>query len=63
MFYQVQNTKIKKHNQLRVASKPAIFKAIKNAGWNIADCKIIELNRDLVKADYKGVDGKTAPVR
>lgn len=63
MFYQIQNVKIKKSNQLRAASKQGIFKVIKKAGWNIADCKIIELKPELVKADYRGTDGKTALVR
>lgn len=63
MFYQIQNVKIKRSNQLRVASKQGIFKAIRKAGWNIADCKITELKSELVKADYRGADGKTAPVR
>jgi nucleoside diphosphate kinase len=60
MFYQITNTKKKKANQVRVASKGSIVKEIKKQGWNIADCKIVELATDLVNKKYKDSDGRSA---
>jgi len=45
MFYQIQNTK--KNKQIASATKSRIVASIKNAGWNIADCKVIALDDSL----------------
>jgi|TARA_B110000483_G_C17828778_1_gene401949 hypothetical protein len=60
MFYQITNTSKKRNNLTRVASKGAVIKAIKEKGWNLSDCTIKELNKDLVNAKYKSPDGRMA---
>ncbi len=58
MFYQVQNSKLKRNNQFRVQTIPSGLKEIKARGWKVADCKISELARGLVLTKYKSPDGK-----
>lgn len=58
MFYQVQNQKLSKNNQFRVQTVPAGIKEIKSRGWNITDCKFIELAQELVTNTYKDLDGR-----
>ena len=58
MFYQVQNLKLKRNNQFRVQTVPAGLKEIKARGWNVNDCKISELAKELVTNKYKELDGR-----
>jgi len=58
MFYQIQNQKLKRNNQFRVQTIPAGLKEAKAKGWNIADCKITELAKELVTNTYKELDGR-----
>jgi len=58
MFYQIVNNTKKRNNQVRVASKQAIFKKSKELGWNLSDCTISELNSELVNNTYKDLDGR-----
>ena len=53
MCYQIQNLKTKK--QLASSTKSKIVKTIKEAGWIISDCKIVELDDSL----KNGFDIKT----
>jgi hypothetical protein len=58
MYLQITNTSKKRNNQIRVASKGAVVKAIKLQGWNLADCTILELADDLVNKKYNELDGR-----
>jgi|TARA_B110000977_G_scaffold183494_1_gene246193 nucleoside diphosphate kinase len=60
MFYQITNVKLKRNNQIRVASMGALVKAIKKEGWSIGDCKVTEMAKELVNAKYKSPDGRMA---
>ena len=60
MFYQITNVKKKRNNNVRVSSMGALVKEIKKQGWEIADCKVTELSKDLVNAKYKSPDGRMA---
>ena len=58
MYLQIKNTSKKRNNLVRVASKGAVIKAIKERGWQIGDCKITELASELVSTKYNSPDGK-----
>jgi nucleoside diphosphate kinase len=58
MYFQITNTSKKRNNLVRVASRGAVIKAIKEKGWNLADCKIKQLADDLVTNTYKELDGR-----
>jgi nucleoside diphosphate kinase len=58
MFYQITNVKLKRNNQIRVASMGALVKAIKKEGWSIGDCKVTEMAKELVTNTYKELDGR-----
>jgi len=60
MFYQIKNNSIKRNNQTRVKSKSLIFSTIKNNGWVITDCSIIELQDELITNKYNNPDGKNS---
>jgi len=53
MYFQITNTTKKRNNLARVASRGAIFKIIKEKGWDLSDCTIKELADNLVKNSYK----------
>jgi nucleoside diphosphate kinase len=57
MILQVVNTTKNKFNQIRT-TKENVIKEIKSKGWNLKDCKIIELKDELVNTIYKSADGK-----
>ena len=58
MYFQITNTSKKRNNLERVASKGAVVKAIKERGWNLSDCTIKELAKELVTNKYKELDGR-----
>ena len=58
MFYQVQNSKLKRNNQFRVQTIPHITNAAKSRNWNIADCKFEQIRDELVTNKYKELDGR-----
>ena len=58
MFYQIINNSKKRNNQVRVASKQAIFSKVKELGWNLNNCSITELKSELVNNTYKDLDGR-----
>jgi nucleoside diphosphate kinase len=57
MILQVVNTTKNKFNQIRT-TKENVIKEIKSKGWNLKDCKIIELKDELINTTYKSADGK-----
>jgi nucleoside diphosphate kinase len=57
MILQVVNTTKNKFNQIRT-TKENVIKEIESKGWNLKDCKIIELKDELVNTIYKSADGK-----
>jgi len=57
MILQVINPNIEKFNQIRTTTK-TLFKDVKERGWNMKDCKVIELKEELVNALYRSADGK-----
>jgi nucleoside diphosphate kinase len=57
MIVQIINTTKSKFNQIKT-TKENVIKEIKSNGWNIKDCKIIELKDELVNTIYKSADGK-----
>ena len=54
---QVTNTTIKRGNMFRT-SLSSMFKDIKEKGWKIKDCKVVELTPEQVKSNYNSPDGK-----
>ena len=58
MFYQVQNSKLKRNNQFRVQTMSAGLKEIKSRGWVVNDCKFEQLRDELVTNQYKELDGR-----
>jgi nucleoside diphosphate kinase len=60
MYFQITNTSKKRNNLLRVASKGAVIRTIKEKGWKLSDCTIKELADSLVKNSYKEADGRDA---
>jgi hypothetical protein len=60
MYLQVQNTTKKSFNQIR-STKDTLVKDVKRQGWNIQDCKVIEIPAALVDNVYRGADGKNIP--
>ena len=58
MYIQIENTKLKRNNLVRVASKGAVVKAIKERGWNLTDCNMVVLADALVTNTYKELDGR-----
>ena len=59
MILQVINTKKEKSNQIR-STKETLFTDIKSQGWNLQDCKVVELKEALVNTIYRGTDGKNS---
>ena len=57
MTLQVINTKKESFNQIR-STKETLFNDVKTRGWNIKDCKVIELKEELVYTLYRSADGK-----
>jgi hypothetical protein len=57
MTLQVINTTLEKFNQIRTTTE-TLFKDVKERGWNIKDCKVIELKEALVYTLYRSADGK-----
>lgn len=57
MVVQIINTQKSKFNQIR-CNKEDVIKEIKFLGWNLKDCKILELNEGLINTIYKSADGK-----
>ena len=57
MTLQVINPTIEKFNQIRTTTE-TLFRDVKKQGWNIKECKVIELKDELVNAKYRGTDGK-----
>lgn len=57
MTLQVINTTLNKSNQIRTTTE-TLFKDVKERGWNIKDCKVIELKEALVNTLYRSADGK-----
>jgi nucleoside diphosphate kinase len=62
MYFQITNTTRKKNNLVRVSSKGAIIKTIKEKGWKLSDCSIKELADNLVKNSYREPDGKSLQI-
>jgi hypothetical protein len=59
MYLQVTNSKLAKFNQ--IGTTPGkLMSDLKNMGWKLSDCKVSEIRKELVEANYKGVDGKTS---
>ena len=58
MFYQVQNSKLKRNNQFRVQTMSAGFKEVKSRGWIVDDCTFNQLRDELVTNKYKELDGR-----
>ena len=58
MYFQIKNISKKRNNLVRVASKGAVIKAIKERGWNLSDCTISQLADELVTNKYKELDGR-----
>ena len=59
MYLQVTNSKLAKYNQIRTTPAKSI-EDVKNLGWKMSDCKVSEIRKELVEANYKCVDGKTS---
>jgi hypothetical protein len=59
MYLQVTNLKLAKFNQIRTTLNN-LKTDLANMGWNMSDCSVIELRKELVDSVYKGVDGKTS---
>jgi hypothetical protein len=57
MILQVINPTIEKFNQIRTTTE-TLFKDVKQRGWDIKDCKVIELKEALVNTLYRSADGK-----
>jgi hypothetical protein len=57
MTLQVINSTVDKFNQIRTTTE-TLFIDVKKQGWNIKDCKVIELKEALVNTLYRSVDGK-----
>lgn len=57
MILQVINPSIEKFNQIKTTTE-TLFKDVKERGWNMKDCKVIELKEELVNTLYRGADGK-----
>ncbi len=57
MILQVINPNIEKFNQIRTTTE-TLFKDVKERGWNVKECRVIELKEELVDAKYRSVDGK-----
>jgi hypothetical protein len=62
MILQVINTTADKSNQIRTTTE-TLFKDVKERGWDIKKCKVIELKEALVNTVYRGVDGKNSSRR
>ena len=62
MTLQVINTQKEKFNQIRT-TKENLFSDLKVQGWNIKDCKVVELKEELVHALYRSADGKNTSTR
>lgn len=60
MYIQITNTTLSKFNQIRV-DNGKISAALKQQGWDKADCKFASINDDLVDKKYRGTDGKNVP--
>jgi len=57
MYLQVTNLKKEKFNQIQTTPSK-MFKDVKNQGWNMKDCSVKELRKELVENVYKSPDGK-----
>ena len=62
MILQVVNTRKEKFNQIRT-TKENLFSDLKVQGWNIKDCKVVELKEELVHTLYRSADGKNTSTR
>lgn len=62
MILQVINTRKEKYNQIRT-TKENLFSDLKIQGWNIKDCKVVELKEELVHTLYRSADGKNTSTR
>lgn len=62
MMLQVVNTRKEKFNQIRT-TKENLFSDLKVQGWDIKDCKVIELKEELVHTLYRSADGKNTSTR
>ena len=59
MYLQVTNSKLTKFNQIGTTSSK-LMSDLANMGWKLSDCKVSEIRKELVEANYKCVDGKTS---
>jgi hypothetical protein len=59
MTLQVINTTKTRFNQIRT-NKSNLMADLKLQGWNLKDCKVIELKEELVHTLYRSADGKNA---
>jgi hypothetical protein len=62
MTLQVINTKKEKFNQIR-STKETLFTDVKFQGWDLKDCRIVELKEELVHTLYRSADGKNTSTR
>jgi hypothetical protein len=62
MTLQVINTKKEKFNQIR-STKETLFADVKFQGWDLKDCRIVELKEELVHTLYRSADGKNTSTR
>ena len=60
MYLQVVNNSLGKFNQIRT-TKATLFNDVKKQGWQMGDCKISEIKKELVDTKYRGADGKNIP--
>lgn len=57
MFVQVTNPNKKTANTFR-STPTKMFSQMRERGWKISDCKVVELRDELVTNKYNSPDGK-----